>query len=170
MDATAPRSIRLRVNDQVLETTAEPRSTLADVLRDALRLTGTHVGCEHGVCGSCTVLVDGEAVRSCLLFAVQLDGTDHEVVTVEGLGTPEALNPVQQAFADAMSFQCGFCTPGFVCTAVAFVREWRDNNRPLLDEAALREALSGNLCRCTGYQSIVDGLRLALDRDAASDV
>lgn len=156
--------VRLRVNGVEREAHVEPRVTLAEMLRDELRLTGTHLGCEHGVCGACTVLVDARAVRSCLVFAVQLDGTDADIVTVEGLGTPEAMHPVQSAFYDAASFQCGFCTPGFVCSTVAFLEEWRADGCPALDERALRVALAGNLCRCTGYQSIVDGLALAVER------
>ena len=158
------RHISLRVNGETREADVEARTTLADALRDELRLTGTHLGCEHGVCGACTVLVDGSAVRSCLVFAVQLDDTGSEIVTVEGLGTPEAMHPVQQAFYEAMSFQCGFCTPGFVCTTVAFLEEWRAAGAPPLDEQDLRVALAGNICRCTGYQSIVDGLALAVAR------
>lgn len=158
------QDVRIRVNGEDREAYVEVRTTLADVLRDEFRLTGTHLGCEHGVCGACTVLIDGRAVRSCLVFAVQLDDTDASVVTVEGLGTPEAMHPVQQAFYEAMSFQCGYCTPGFVCSTVAFLDEWRASGRPALDERDLRVALSGNLCRCTGYQSIVDGLALAVER------
>lgn len=156
------RRVELHVNGTVRTAEVEARATLAEVLRDELRLTGTHVGCEHGVCGSCTVLVDGRAVRSCLVFAVQLDATPAEIVTVEGLGTPDALHPVQQAFHDALSFQCGFCTPGFVCSAVAWLDEWRAAGAPALDEHDLRIALAGNVCRCTGYQSIVDGLAAAV--------
>lgn len=161
--------VRLHVNGHERDAVCEPRATLAEVLRDELRLTGTHLGCEHGVCGTCTVLIDGTAVRSCLTFAVQLDATGAQVVTVEGLGSPDALHPVQQAFLDAASFQCGFCTPGVVCSAVAFLDDWRAAGRPALDELALRRALAGNVCRCTGYQSIVDGLALAVERDLAGD-
>ena len=156
--------VRIRVNGEVRHGTVEARTTLADVLRDELRLTGTHLGCEHGVCGACTVLVEGRAIRSCLVFAVQFDATDAEITTIEGLGAPDAMHPVQQAFYDAMSFQCGFCTPGFVCSTVAFLDEWRAAGKPPLDDHDLRVALSGNLCRCTGYQSIVDGLALAVER------
>jgi carbon-monoxide dehydrogenase small subunit len=166
---TEPVAVQLVVNGRSCTVTCEPRATLAEVLRDHLRLTGTHVGCEHGVCGACTVLVDGAAVRSCLLFAAQLDGTGREVVTVEGLGTPEAMHPVQQAFHDASSFQCGFCTPGVVCSTVAFLDEWRAAGRPALDDRARREVLAGTMCRCTGYQSILDGLALALERDRGPD-
>ena len=160
----AAHQVRIRVNGEVRYATVEARTTLADALRDELRLTGTHLGCEHGVCGACTVLVDGCAIRSCLVFAVQFDATDVEITTVEGLGAADAMHPVQQAFYDAMSFQCGFCTPGFVCSTVAFLDEWRAAGKPPLDDHDLRVALSGNLCRCTGYQSIVDGLALAVER------
>ena len=132
----------------------EPRTSLADFLRDGLDLTGTHVGCEHGVCGACTVLLDDEPVRSCLLLAIQMDGA--EVTTVEGLADGERLHPLQQAFWDHHGLQCGFCTPGILLTAKALLR---DNPRPTDDE--IREALAGNLCRCTGYHFIVDAIRAA---------
>jgi carbon-monoxide dehydrogenase small subunit len=135
----------------------EPRKTLADCLREDCGLTGTHLGCEHGVCGACTVLVDGVAVRSCLMFAVQAEGAD--VTTVEGLASDGELGPVQQAFRDEHGLQCGFCTPGFVVSVHAFLAEHPD---PTRDEVL--EALSGNLCRCTGYQGIVR----AVERAAAS--
>ncbi|HEV3135242.1 MAG TPA: (2Fe-2S)-binding protein [Acidimicrobiia bacterium] len=135
----------------------EPRKTLADCLREDCGLTGTHLGCEHGVCGACTVLVDGVAVRSCLMFAVQAGGAD--VTTVEGLASDGELGPVQQAFRDEHGLQCGFCTPGFVVSVHAFLAEHPD---PTRDEVL--EALSGNLCRCTGYQGIVR----AVERAAAS--
>ena len=135
----------------------EPRKTLADCLREDCGLTGTHLGCEHGVCGACTVLVDSVAVRSCLMFAVQADGA--EVTTVEGLAAEGELGPVQGAFRDEHGLQCGFCTPGFVVTAHAYLTEHPD---PTRDE--ILEALSGNLCRCTGYQGIVR----AVERAAAS--
>jgi len=131
--------------------------TLADFLREQLTLTGTHLGCEHGVCGACTVLVDGEPVRSCLMLAVQARGT--EVTTVEGLADGDTLHPLQQAFMESFAFQCGFCTPGFVMSTLALLRE-----EPDADEARIREELSGNLCRCTGYQSIVEGVLLAAQR------
>ncbi len=159
--------VRIRVNGHERVAHVEARATLADVLRDDLRLTGTHLGCEHGVCGACTVLIDGRAVRSCLLFAVQLHETDASIVTVEGLGEPDALHPVQQAFYEAMSFQCGFCTPGFVCSTVAFLDEWRAAGRPALDEHDLRVALSGNLCRCTGYQGIIKAVQIAAESMSA---
>ncbi len=146
------------VNGVRHERAVEPRLLLSDFLRHELGLTGTHVGCEHGVCGACTVLMDGEAVRSCLMFAVQVDG--HDVTTVEGLsdgsGGADALHPLQAAFREAHGLQCGFCTPGVLMTLVPFLREHPDP-----DERAIREALSGNLCRCTGYQNIVAAVRLA---------
>jgi carbon-monoxide dehydrogenase small subunit len=151
------QSIELTVNGAVRAATADVRTTLADFLREQLGLTGTHLGCEHGVCGACTVLVDGDAVRSCLMLAVQAAGSD--VLTVEGLATDEAMHPVQQAFWESISFQCGFCTPGFVMTTVALLRE-----NPAADEAEVRETLSGNICRCTGYQSIVEGVLLAAQK------
>src|SRR5436190_2615394 len=138
---------------------ADVRITLADFLRDKLGLTGTHLGCEHGVCGACTVMIDGVDVRSCLMLAVQTEGK--EVLTVEGLGDPEHLHPLQQAFRESHAFQCGFCTPGFVMASLALLRE-----NPEPDEAEVREVLSGNICRCTGYQSIVEGVLLAAERGA----
>ena len=149
------------VNGRRCEVLVEPRWSLADVLRDHLELTGTHLGCEHGVCGACTVLVDGVAVRSCLIFGVQVDGAD--VVTIEGLEQDGELHPLQQAFHECHSFQCGFCTPGFVMSALALLESARD-----FDEAELREALAGTICRCTGYQSIIDGVMLAATRMAAA--
>ena len=150
--------IRLRVNGQDREASVPPRVTLADFLRERCGLTGTHLGCEHGVCGACTVLVDGDAVRACLMFAVQADGTD--VTTVEGIAGPDGtLSPVQAALRDCHGLQCGFCTPGFVITITALLR---DNPQPT--DAEIREALSGNLCRCTGYQGILLAVRgLATD-------
>ena len=148
------------VNGVRHERTVEPRLLLSDFLRHELGLTGTHVGCEHGVCGACTVLLDGEAVRSCLMFAVQADG--HELETVEGLSgrdaSGDALHPLQAAFREAHGLQCGFCTPGVLMTLVPFLRD-----HPNPDEREIREALSGNLCRCTGYQNIVAAVRLACD-------
>jgi carbon-monoxide dehydrogenase small subunit len=155
-------AVRLVVNGEVRDGVVEPRLTLADFVREHCRLTGTHLGCEHGVCGACTVLVDGAAVRSCLMFAVQANGS--EVTTVEGLGAADGqLSRVQQAFRDAHGLQCGFCTPGFVVSVTAFLLE---NPRPTDEQ--IREALSGNLCRCTGYQGIVDAVRLAADRKTPS--
>ena len=155
--------ITLTVNGATRTGSTEARKTLADFLRDDLSLTGTHLGCEHGVCGACTVIVDSRAVRSCLMLAVQAAGSD--VTTIEGLamkGAGEAggeLSTLQQAMWDSHSFQCGFCTPGMVMQAAAFL-----SAHPDADEQQIREALSGNICRCTGYQSIVDGVLLAAER------
>ena len=147
--------VRLTVNGEARGATVEPRVTLADFLRERCHLTGTHLGCEHGVCGACTVLIDGAAVRSCLVFAVQADGA--EVTTIEGIGSPDGdLSTVQAAFRDCHGLQCGFCTPGFVVSATAFLRD-----HPNPTDEQIREALSGNLCRCTGYQGIVDAVRRA---------
>jgi aerobic carbon-monoxide dehydrogenase small subunit len=144
-----PHDIRLTVNGVVREVSVPARRLLSDVLRHDLRLTGTHVGCEHGVCGACTVLLDGEPARSCLMFAVSVRG--QSVTTVEGIGDdPDRMSPVQQAFAECHGLQCGFCTPGFVTTISAFLEE---NPEPTAEQA--RAAISGNLCRCTGYQNIV---------------
>ena len=150
--------VTLSVNGASRTASVEPRITLADVLRDELGLTGTHVGCEHGVCGACTVLLDGRSVRSCLLFAVQAAG--HEVTTVEGLAAADGtLHPLQEAFHEVHGLQCGFCTPGLLMAA----RELLDEN-PSPTEAEVRTWLSGNLCRCTGYQNIVDAVLLAAER------
>ena len=146
--------ISLAVNGEERSGRAEPRRLLADFLREEIGLTGTHVGCEQGSCGSCTVLVDGEPVRACLMLAVQARG--RSVETIEGLALNGALHPVQRAFMESHSFQCGFCTPGFVMTTVALIAE-----TPAPSEEEVREALSGNLCRCTGYTSIVEGVLLA---------
>ena len=148
-------SVKLTVNGQPRAATVEPRVTLADFLREQLQLTGTHLGCEHGVCGACTVLVDGAAVRSCLMFAVQADGA--EVTTIEGIGSPDGgLSAVQSAFRDCHGLQCGFCTPGFVVSVTAFLRD-----HPNPTDPEIREALSGILCRCTGYQGIVNAVQQA---------
>jgi carbon-monoxide dehydrogenase small subunit len=141
-------TIRLWVNGQEVERTVEVRRSLADFLREDLDLTGTHLGCEHGVCGACTILLNGEAVRSCLLLAVQSDGA--QLATVEGLAAGEELHPLQEAFRLEHGLQCGFCTPGMLMSALAFLRE-----TPGPTETEVRHALAGNLCRCTGYQSIV---------------
>ena len=163
MAASHP-TISLTVNGVPVERSVEPRLLLSDFLRHELDLTGTHVGCEHGVCGACTVLVDGDAVRSCILFAVQADGSD--VTTVEGLASSAAtLHPIQEAFRDAHGLQCGFCTPGILTTLIPFLAE---NPDPTDEE--IREALSGNLCRCTGYQNIVAAVRLAATRLATDEV
>jgi carbon-monoxide dehydrogenase small subunit len=154
-------AISLTVNGAAVKRTVEPRLLLSDFLRHDLALTGTHVGCEHGVCGACTVLMDGEAVRSCLIFAVQADG--HVIETVEGLTTNGDLHPLQAAFHEAHALQCGFCTPGFLMTLVPFLREHPDP-----DEHQIREALSGNLCRCTGYQNIVEAVALAARKEAGA--
>ena len=154
---TDAQEISLVVNGRSRQAAAEVRMTLADFLRERLGLTGTHLGCEHGVCGACTVLVDGTAVRSCLMLAVQARG--HEVTTVEGLAEGDRLHPVQQAFWESHGFQCGFCTPGFVMATVALLHE-----TPQPTEEEVRETLSGNICRCTGYQSIVEGVLLAARR------
>ncbi len=154
---TEPVTVQLTVNDVHHERAVSPRLLLSDFLRHELGLTGTHVGCEHGVCGACTILFDGQPIRSCLMLAVQAAG--HDLTTVEGLGTPEALHPLQAAFQDAHALQCGFCTPGILMTLLPFLAE-----EPDPDEAAIRQALSGNLCRCTGYQHIVDAVRLAARR------
>jgi carbon-monoxide dehydrogenase small subunit len=150
-------NIAVTVNGTTYERAVEPRLLLSDFLRHDLGLTGTHVGCEHGVCGACTVLFDGQPVRSCLMFAVQANG--HEVMTVEGLGTPEDMHPIQEAFREAHAVQCGFCTPGFLMTLVPFLEE-----NPDPTEEEIREAVSGNLCRCTGYQHIVDAVKLAAEQ------
>jgi carbon-monoxide dehydrogenase small subunit len=154
---TDKMTISITVNDDLYERTVEPRLLLSDFLRHDLGLTGTHVGCEHGVCGACTVLLDGWPVRSCLTFAVQAHG--HEVTTVEGLGTPEDLHPIQEAFREAHGAQCGFCTPGILLTLVPFLQENPDPSEP-----EIREVLAGNLCRCTGYQHIVDAVKLAAEK------
>ena len=150
--------VAVTVNGQRYEREVEPRLLLSDFLRHELGLTGTHVGCEHGVCGACTVLYEGEAVRSCLMLAVQADG--RELTTVEGLSDdPENLHPLQEAFRDAHGLQCGFCTPGFLMTLVPFLEE-----NPTPTESEIRHAISGNICRCTGYQGIVDSVLLASGR------
>jgi carbon-monoxide dehydrogenase small subunit len=147
--------ISVAVNGEAHTATVEPRLLLADLLREVLGLRGTHLGCEHGVCGACTILLDGEPVRSCLLLAVQADG--REVTTVEGLAGADGLHPLQEAFREHHALQCGFCTPGFLLTALYLI-----DGDPAIDqrdEKDLREALSGNLCRCTGYQNIIDAVR-----------
>jgi carbon-monoxide dehydrogenase small subunit len=150
--------IQVTVNGRAYESEVEARLLLSDFLRHELDLTGTHVGCEHGVCGSCTVLLDGEPVRSCLILAVQANG--RELTTVEGMAADDgALHPLQEAFRDAHGLQCGFCTPGILMTLVPFLE---DNPEP--DEETIRHAISGNLCRCTGYQHIVDAVKLAAER------
>ena len=152
------REITLTVNGKRYTGSAEPRMLLSDFLRHELRLTGTHVGCEHGVCGACTILFDGEPIRSCLTFAVQADG--HQIMTVEGLSNDQKkLHPLQQAFWESHGLQCGFCTPGFLMTLLPFLEE-----NPNPNEQEIRDAISGNLCRCTGYQFIVDAVKLAAQK------
>ena len=149
--------VTVQVNGAPRTASVEARKTLADFLREDLDLTGTHVGCEHGVCGTCTVIVDGRAVRSCLMLAVQAAGS--EITTIEGLANDGGLGTLQQAMWDSHSFQCGFCTPGFVMQATAYL-----GAHPGAGEQEIREALSGNICRCTGYQSIIDGVLVAAQR------
>ena len=157
---TKLHSITVTVNGQPYERQVEARLLLSDFLRHELDLTGTHVGCEHGVCGACTILFDGQPIRSCLTFAVQAHG--HAITTVEGLAHgPDDLNPLQQAFWEAHGLQCGFCTPGILMTLIPFLEE-----NPDPTETEIREALSGNLCRCTGYQHIVDAVILAAQKYA----
>jgi aerobic carbon-monoxide dehydrogenase small subunit len=148
---SSKQAIKVIVNGRAYERLVEVRMTLADFIRQELDLTGTHLGCEHGVCGACTVLFNGEAVRSCLVLAVQADGAD--LHTVESLADGDELHPLQRAFQDKHALQCGFCTPGFLMTARAFLEE-----KPLPTREEVREAISGNICRCTGYQPIVDAI------------
>jgi carbon-monoxide dehydrogenase small subunit len=144
--------IGVTVNGRKYQARIEPRLLLSDILRDTIGLTGTHVGCEHGVCGACTILVNGDSVRSCLTLAVRADGMD--IVTVEGLGTPDHLNALQREFREKHGLQCGFCTPGMLMTAIDLLKKY-----PLASDEEIREGLSGNLCRCTGYQNIVAAIR-----------
>lgn len=148
---SSKQAIKVTVNGRAYERLVEVRMTLADFLRQELDLTGTHLGCEHGVCGACTVLFNGDAVRSCLMLAVQADGA--ELRTVESLADGDELHPLQRAFQDKHALQCGFCTPGFLMTAHAFLKE-----KPLPTREEVRVAISGNICRCTGYQPIVDAI------------
>ena len=155
------QSVTVTVNGQQYQRQIEPRLLLSDFIRHELQLTGTHVGCEHGACGACTILLDGNAVRSCLLFAVQVEGC--EITTVEGLAPdPEVLHPLQQAFWEAHGLQCGFCTAGILMTLIPFLEE-----NPNPDEPQIRAAISGNLCRCTGYQHIVDAVKIAAEKTRA---
>jgi carbon-monoxide dehydrogenase small subunit len=155
---TSLREIRLTVNDVVHHSQVEPRLLLSDYLRHELELTGTHVGCEHGVCGACTVLLDGQPVRSCLIFAVQADG--QEVETVEGIAPgPDRMHPLQEAFWNKHALQCGFCTPGFLMTLLPYLE-----SNPDPSAAEVRQAISGNLCRCTGYQHIVEAVLAAAEQ------
>tara|TARA_B100000745_G_C20021168_1_gene347232 strand:- start:72 stop:530 length:459 start_codon:yes stop_codon:yes gene_type:complete len=148
--------IKVTVNGEDYEREVEPRMLLADFLRHELGLTGTHVGCEHGVCGACTVILNGDSVRSCLCFAIQTDGA--KIETVEGLGTVDNLNPLQQSFQKHHALQCGFCTPGMLMTGVDLLRKY-----PLATDEQIREGLSGNLCRCTGYEHIVQAIRWVVE-------
>jgi aerobic-type carbon monoxide dehydrogenase small subunit (CoxS/CutS family) len=151
------RQIRVTVNGVPHEALVEPRLTLVDFLRGELRLGGTHVGCEHGVCGACTVLLDGKAVRSCLMLAVQADG--QSLTTIEGLTAHGQLHPIQEAFREARGLQCGFCTPGFIMSTYELL-----NESPNPTDEQIRDSLGGNLCRCTGYQSILASVRLAASK------
>ncbi len=156
------RRVAMEINGHAYEGEVEPRLLLADFIRDVAGLTGTHLGCEHGVCGACTVQLDGRPVRSCLMFAVQANG--RRIATVEGMAPSEsALHPLQQAFHETHALQCGFCTPGILMTMEAFLREEPDPT-----PERIREALAGNLCRCTGYQNIITAVRLAADRMGTS--
>ena len=149
-------NVEVTINGHPYQQAIEPRLLLSDFLRHEIGLTGTHVGCEHGVCGACTVLFDGQPVRSCLMFAVQAHG--HDILTVEGLGTPDNLHPIQDAFWEAHGLQCGFCTPGILMTLIPFLEE-----NPDPDEAEIRHGISGNICRCTGYQNIVEAVKIAAE-------
>lgn len=151
---TATREVTLTVNGQAYSASVEPRTTLVDLLRGELGLTGTHVGCEHGVCGACTILVNGQAVRSCIMLAVQADGA--ELMTVEGLSEDGQLHPIQQAFIDRRGLQCGFCTPGFLMSVYELLQ-----HNPQPSDEEIKDALGGELCRCTGYQSILKSVHLA---------
>jgi carbon-monoxide dehydrogenase small subunit len=154
---TAKVDLILEVNGRAYQVRVEPRRTLADALREDCGLTGTHLGCEHGVCGACTVLVDGDPVRSCLMFAVQAEGA--AIRTVEGLANGEELHPLQQAFWDHHGLQCGFCTPGFLMLAAGVLEK-----QPTIGDEELRQVLASNLCRCTGYQNIIKAVRAAADQ------
>ncbi len=147
-------NIKVKVNGKEYEQSVEPRLLLSDFLRHNLELTGTHVGCEHGMCGACTIIMDGVSVRSCLIFAVQANG--HVIETADGLGTEEKLHPLQQAFMEEHALQCGFCTPGFLMSIIPFLRE-----NPIPTDEEIREAIDGNLCRCTGYENIVRAVKKA---------
>ncbi len=153
--------IKLTVNGVTYEREVEPRLSLADFLRHELGLTGTHVGCEQGVCGACTIILNGDSVRSCLCFAVQADG--YEIETVEGLGTVDNMNPLQKSFQEHHALQCGFCTPGMLMTGVDLLRKY-----PLATDEEIREGLSGNLCRCTGYEHVVRAIRSVVEAEGGS--
>jgi aerobic-type carbon monoxide dehydrogenase small subunit (CoxS/CutS family) len=154
---TSERRVRLTVNGAAYEGLVEPRTTLVDFLRSDLGLVGTHVGCEHGVCGACTLLMEGQAVRSCIMLAVQADGAS--LMTVEGLARDGQLHPIQEAFVEGHGLQCGFCTPGFLMSVYELLQY---DASP--DDEAIMDALGGNICRCTGYQSILESVRLAADK------
>jgi carbon-monoxide dehydrogenase small subunit len=156
------KDVVVTVNGRKYQASIEPRLLLSDFLRDTIGLTGTHVGCEHGVCGACTILVNADSVRSCLTLAVRADGMD--IVTVEGLGTPDHLNALQTKFREKHGLQCGFCTPGMLMTAMDLLKKY-----PLATDEQIREGLSGNLCRCTGYQNIVAAIRSAVSLRNGSD-
>ena len=161
-ESSAKSEVVMRINGEEHRVEVEPRRTLADALRDNCGLTGTHLGCEHGVCGACTVLLNGEPVRSCLMFAVQADGA--ELRTVEGMASPDgALHPIQEAFREHHGLQCGFCTPGFLMLSEGVLTE-----QPDIPDAELREALSSNLCRCTGYTGIIDAVRSVRDANLSA--
>jgi aerobic-type carbon monoxide dehydrogenase small subunit (CoxS/CutS family) len=154
---SAPYAVAIAVNGVTYERTVESRLLLADFLRHTLGLTGTHIGCEHGVCGACTVMLDGHSVRSCLMFAVQANGC--RVETVESLGSTDRLSPLQEAFREHHALQCGFCTPGMLMTCIDALKKY-----PLTTDDEIREVLSGNLCRCTGYEHIVKAIKAVRDR------
>jgi aerobic carbon-monoxide dehydrogenase small subunit len=159
LDVSNLYPIKVTVNGQTHERQVEPRLLLSDFLRHDLGLTGTHVGCEHGLCGACTILMDGVSVRSCLIFAVQANG--HELRTVESLGTPEKMHPLQQAFTEKHALQCGFCTPGLLMSLIPFLEQ-----HPNPTDEEIKEAIDGNLCRCTGYKNMLDAVRLAAEKMA----
>lgn len=164
MNTTRLHEVTLEVNGTVRTGHCTARTSLVDFLRETLRLTGTHVGCEHGICGACSVMLDGRPVRSCLMFAVQATG--HRVTTVEGLANADgSMSVLQDSFCEAHGLQCGYCTPGMLIAAQALLER-----EPSPDEQAIRDAIGGNLCRCTGYQQIVDAIRLAADRLAGVSV
>lgn len=156
MEADRPTTVNLTVNGENHEVAITPRKLLSDVLREDLRLTGTHVGCEHGICGACTILIDGAPARACLVFAIQMEG--HEIETIEGVTPDRGYSPLQQALHDEHGLQCGFCTPGIIMTFEAYLKE-----NPDPTEAEIRDVLSGNLCRCTGYQNIVTAIAKAAE-------
>lgn len=154
-DGPSDIAIAVTINGETIDARVEPRRTLSDFIRDDVGLTGTHLGCEHGVCGACTIMVDGSAVRACLMLAVQADGT--EITTIEGLADGDELHPIQQGMHDSHGFQCAFCAPGFVMTTLALLEQ---NPNPTSEE--IRQELSGNLCRCTGYHTILEGVERAV--------